>query len=72
VLPQVEQKLSSIMKELQHLPKGMTKDEVAEYVRRQLDQLSWSLREATLSNEMGGAAEAYNTVFKSLYTELGR
>jgi hypothetical protein len=69
---QVQEKLSQIRRDLASLPTSMSREAIAEYVRKCLQQMFRQLYDITHSTDVGGIGDKYTANFKLHYTALGR
>jgi hypothetical protein len=68
----VDQGLVAAHRELQQLPKAVAREDIAEYVRDQLDLMSRDLYDVSHSTDVGGSGDTYTTGFKKHICELSR
>jgi hypothetical protein len=72
MLLQIDERLSAIRKALKGLPEAKTRAQVADYVRRQLEEMSWALRGIAESTDVRDDGDTYTTNVKELISELRR
>jgi hypothetical protein len=72
LLLQIEERLSGISKALRGLPEAKTREQVADYVRHHLEEMSWALRSIAESTDVGGDGDTYTTDVRELISVMSR